>query len=152
MNEHTETSRKRSVEVIHQLQHAAQQYRIITANEDIIQRTGEQIVRACELQMTAAAWQQNFSLMVQHVRDWAKSREQTLALVLVDLRTDKTVFYVISRSEQYDFDLGLEQAQLDIFLNTRGGIGYVETRQVPVWEVERFVADHAYRVWPSDGD
>lgn len=146
------TSNKPAVEVIHQLQHAAQQYRIITTDEEIIQRTGEQVVRACQLQISASAWHQNLSLMVEHVREWCSARSARIALALVDLRTDKTVFYLIPKSEQYDFDLGLEQAQLDIYLNTRGGIGYAETRQVPIWELDRFVAPQAYRVWPSDSE
>ena len=69
---------------------------------------------------------------------------------LVGVRSDKTIFYIVPRSDEYDFDLGREQAELDIFLNTRGGIGYAETRQVPVWELQRFISPDAYRLWPKD--
>jgi hypothetical protein len=143
------TSETKSVGVIDERQHAARQFRIITADEDIIQRTGEQIVRACQLQMSASAWHQNFSLMVEHVFNWCAERSERIDLVLVGLRSDKTVFYIIPKTDQYDFDLGLEQAALDIFLNTRGGIGYAETRQIPAWEIDRFVGE-AYRVFPRD--
>ena len=125
--------------VIHELQHAASQYLVITANEDMIRRTGEQIVLACQLQISASAWKQNFDLTVDHVHEWCRTRADRIVLALVGLRTDKTVFYIVPRSDQYDFDLGMEQADLDIFLNTRGGIGYAETRQVPAWELDRFV-------------
>jgi hypothetical protein len=150
MSEPATTSPQSKVGVIHQLQHAAQQYRIITADEEIIQRTGEQIVRACQLQMSASAWQQNFALVVDYVAQWCRERLDRVALALVDLRSEKTVFYIVPKSDQYDFDLGLEQSKLDIFLNTRGAIGYAETRQIPAWELDRFVADKAYRVWPTD--
>ncbi len=138
--------------VIHQLQHAAQQYKIITSDEDIISRTGEQIVRACKLEMTASAWAQNFVLMARHVHGWCKDRQEKVALALVELRSDKTVFLIIPSSEEYDFDLGLEQSRLDIHLNTRGGIGYAETRQIPAWEIERFVARTAFRIFPLDSE
>ena len=138
------------ISTIHELQHAAQHYRIITADEEIIQRTGEQIVRACELQINASAWRQNFVLMAEHVHSWCKDHTDKIALCLVALRTDKTVFYVIPKSEGYDFELGAEQAALDIYLNTRGGIGYAETRQIPIWEIDRFVPKEAFRVFPKD--
>lgn len=148
MSTTTETTSQK--QTIHELQHAAQRYRIITSDEDIFERTGEQIVRACQLQMSVSAWRQNFALMIEHVGNWCKERSGRVALALVELRSDKAVFYIIPSSEQFDFALGLEQADLDIFLNTRGAIGYVETRQVPAWEIERFVAPEAYRVWPLD--
>jgi hypothetical protein len=141
---------QRANKVIHELQHAAQQYRIITVNEEIILRTGEQIVRACQLQISASAWQQNFSLMAEHVSKWCEKRRSEISLALVDLRSEKIVFYFVPRSDQFDFNLATEQAELDIFLNTRGAIGYTESRQVPGWELDRFVSDRAFRVWPPD--
>jgi len=143
-------TQKGEIKVIHELQNAAHQYRIITADEEIIQRTSEQIVRACQLQISASAWQQNFSLMVEYVAAWCVQRTAEVTLALVDLRSEKIVFYIVPKSEQFDFKLATEQAELDIYLNTRGAIGYTETRQVPGWELDRFVSDRAYRVWPPD--
>lgn len=150
MSKTTDNLPKSSVSTIHELQDAARQFRIITSGEDIIQRTGEQVVRACQLQMSVAAWQQNFDLMVQHVEAWCKERADRVLAALVALRSDKIVFYIIPKSEGYDFGLGREQADLDIHMNTRGGIGYAETRQVPRWEFARFVPHDAFRVWPRD--
>jgi hypothetical protein len=56
----------------------------------------------------------------------------------------------VPKGERFDFDLAENQADLDIYLNTRAGIGYVESRQVPGWEIERFVSTDARRVWPKD--
>jgi hypothetical protein len=150
MSKITGDSTKAPINTIHELQHAARHFRIITSNEEIIQQTGEQIVRACQLQISVGAWYQNFELMVQHVAAWCEERSEKLLAGLVNLRNDKTVFYIVPRSEEYDFDLGREQAELDIYLNTRGGIGYAETRQVPAWEIQRFVSQDAYRVWPKE--
>lgn len=140
---------KNSVSVIHQLQHAAQQYRIITTDEEIILRTGEQIVRACQLQISANAWAQNFHLMLEHVARWCEERKGKIALALVELRSGKVVFYFIPKSEFFDFGLADDEADLDIFLNTRGAIGYAESRQIPGWEIDRFVSSEAFRVWPQ---
>ena len=104
-------------------------------------QTGEQIVRACQLQMSASAWNQNFALAVDHVFQWCRQRANRVTLALVGLRSDKSVFYLVPATEQYDFDLGMEQADLDIFRNTRGGIGDAETRQGPGWERELVVED-----------
>ena len=150
MSQATSGSEKLPVAVIDERQHAARQYRIIISGEDIIQRTGEQIVRACQLQISASAWYQNFDLMAKHVAQWCEERAAKMVAGLVGVRSDKTVFYIIPQQDEYDFDLGSEQAALDIFLNTRGGIGYAETRQIPVWEMQRFVPPDAYRVWPND--
>ena len=147
--ESTQSTTRVPAAVIDERQHAARQYRIITADEEIIQQTGEQIVRACQLQMSASAWKQNFALAVDHVFQWCRQRSDRVALSLVSLRSDKSVFYLVPASEQFDFDSGMEQADLDIFLNTRGGIGYAETRQVPGWELDLFV-ENAYRVYPRD--
>jgi len=129
------------------LQHAAKQYRVITADEEILQQTGEQIVRACQLQMSASRWHQNFNLMVDYVREWCKERADRVAFALVELKSNKTIFFIIPKSVQFDFDLGYAQADLDIYLNTRGGIGYTESRQVPSWEVDRFVGASALRIY-----
>lgn len=137
--------------IIHQLQHAARQYKIITSNEDIITRTGEQIVRACQLEMNVSAWNQNFKLMADHLEQWCKDRSDKVALALIELRNDKTVFYVIPVQDHYDFILGSDQSELDIYINTRGGIGYAETRQIPLWEIDRFVSKSAYRIFPRVG-
>jgi hypothetical protein len=131
-------------------QHAARLYRIITADEEIIERTGEQIVQACKLQMNVSAWRQNFDAAVERVGQWCRQHADHVSVALVTLRSNKIVFYVIPISEQYDFDLGEAQADLDIYLNTRGAIGYAETRQIPGWEMERFVPPTAYRVFPTD--
>ena len=144
------TTQTPQAKVIHELQHAAQQYRIITSDEEVLQQTGQQIVRACKLQMSESAWFQNVALVCDHVRDWCEQRKANVALVLVDFRSDKTIFYIIPTSQQHDFQLGDEQADLDIFVNTRGAIGYAETRQIPSWEIDRFVSPQAYRVWPLD--
>ena len=150
MSQATGESKAAVAGVIHEKIHAVAQYRIITANEDIIQRTGEQIVSACQLQITVSAWKQNFDLMAAHFHDWCESRTERVALGLVTLRTDKTVFYIVPKGDQFDFDLGMEQAELDIFFNTRGGIGYAESRQVPGWELDRFVGQPAFRIFPRD--
>lgn len=133
-------------------QHAAKLYRIITADEEIIERTGEQIVQACKLQMNVSAWRQNFAAAVGYVRQWCGQHADRLSVALVILRSDKIVFYVIPVGEQYDFDLGEAQADLDMYLNTRSAIGYAETRQIPGWEMERFVPPTAYRVYPTDDE
>jgi len=146
MSSHTVSSSEASV--IHELQHAAKQYRVITTDEEILQQSGEQIVRACKLQMNVSAWQQNFNLMVEHVREWCKERADRVAFALVELRSNKTIFFIIPKSEQYDMQLGLAQAQLNIDMTTRGGIGYSEARQVPGWEVDRFVGASAFRIYP----
>ncbi len=148
MTDSAQSVGERSTQVIHQLQHATQQYRIITSNEEIILRTGEQIVQSCQLEMNVVAWSQNFKLMADHVKEWCENRAARIAMALVELRNDKTVFYIIPAQDHYDFDLGGEQAELDIFLNTRGGIGYAETRQVPIWELDRFVSSAAYLIFP----
>ena len=137
------------VAVIHAFQDAAKQYRVITEDEEILHQTGEQIVRACKLQMNASVWHQNFNMMADHVREWCRERADRIAFALVELRSNKTIFFIIPRSEQYDMKIGLEQAQLEIYLSTRGGIGYTETRQVPGWEVDRFVGSSAFRIYPQ---
>jgi hypothetical protein len=147
MNNSTEKTPKMAG-TIHEIIHAKTQYRLITANEEFIQRTGEQIVRACQLEINNSAWQQNFSLAVQHVIKWCK--EHKVLLGLVDLRSDKIVFYFVPKGDQFDFDLSQQQADLDIFLNTRSEIGYTETRQVPQWELDRFVSERALRFWPIE--
>lgn len=139
-----------TTKVIDERQDAAAQYRIITADEDIIHRTAEQLARASKMQMTAEVWADNFWSMVEHVQGWAEQRKARLQQVVVEFRSDKVVFGIIPACDEYDFDLGFEQAELDTYMNTRGNIGYVETRQVPRWDVTTFVCPSAWRVWPAE--
>jgi hypothetical protein len=141
---------KQPARVLHELQDAARNYRIITSDEEIFHRTGAQIVSACRLQMTVSAWLQNWDLAVEYVRKWCVDNADRLAIVLVDFRSGKTVFYVAPRSDTFDGDLADRQSELDLWLNTRGAIGYAETRQIPPWDLKKFVSSEALRVWPTD--
>jgi hypothetical protein len=137
------------VGVIDERQDAAAKYRIITAGEEIITRTAEQLARASKIQIGAEVWADNFWRMIEHVRQWADLRKDKLHRVVVVFRSDKVVFGIVPRSDSYDYDLGFEQAELDIHLNTRGNIGYIETRQIPHWDETTFIPPEAWQAWPA---
>lgn len=134
---------------IHEVIHGEKPFRLISRNEEIVETTGEAIVRACQLDFSSRVWQDNLFKMIDYVRQWCGERQGVVQLVVADFRTDKIVFHLCPTSETYDFDLGIAQAELSAYLNTRGNIGYVELRQVPRWDIGRFVSDTALRIWPT---
>jgi hypothetical protein len=148
----TAKTRQSRPSVIDERRHGNLPYRIITANEDIINLSGEQLVRACRMEISSEVWQDNFWKMISHIRDWARDHHDSLDRILIDFCNDKVVFFLVPKSERFDFDLGFAQAELDVYLNTRGNIGYAETRQIPSWDIETFVSRNARIVWPEEMD
>jgi hypothetical protein len=74
-------------------------------------------------------------------------RSEKIKAVVVEARSDKMIFFVVPQSEEYDFDLGFAQADLDVILNTQCNIGYAETRQVPDWDRSTFISADARPLW-----
>jgi len=68
----------------------------------------------------------------------------------MQVRSNKVIVFIVPKSEQYDFELGGLQADLDVMLNTSGAIGYAETRQIPAWEIERFLGSNAVQIYPLE--
>jgi hypothetical protein len=148
----TQTHRKDVRGTIHELQHAVEKYRIITQSEDILERSGAQLVAACKLQVSAEVWADNFNHAIRAVQEWARQWSADVAAILVEIRTDKVVFFIVPTSETFNFRLAEAQSDLDHDLLTRFGIGYVESRQIPGDELDRFVSPLALRVWPAEGE
>lgn len=142
-----QASENAATSVIHELQHAQKKYRVITSSEEILHRSGEQLVRACQLHISAEVWVDNFKRMESYVMEWCGKRPTAIAAMLVEVRTNKVVFWIVPLSEEYNFDLGFELAELDIYLSSQGGIGYCETRQVPYWDLMSFVPADSQMRW-----
>lgn len=134
--------------VIDERQNAQSTYRLIDENEELFLQTGKQIISACKMHIGIQVWSSNFKKTLEIVRQWAKDRGNQIAQVLVELRSDKVIFFVVPRSQQYDFDLGFAQADLDVTLNTQCNIGYTETRQIPEYEKANFISTDAKLVYP----
>jgi len=137
--------------VIDQRQHAADTYRLIDNNEEFYERTGEQIVRACKMQISVQVWADNFRATLNTIYHWADGQPGKIEKILCEPRSDKVIFFVVPTSDEFDFDLGFAQATLDVTLNTQCNIGYAETRQVPRWDLKTFVSPEAMMIWSAPG-
>ncbi len=70
-----------------------------------------------------------------------------LRMSLVDIRSNKVLFYFVPQSDRYDLKLGAEMTALEVELGGSAGIGYVETLQVPERSLERFAGPRSLLVW-----
>ena len=88
--------------------------------------------------------------VVEYVVQWCRERSDRVSELFVESRVGKTLFYIVPRSDEYNFELGFEQSKLDLYLNRHGAIGYAETRQIPGWDLDTFVGHKAHRIWTTD--
>jgi hypothetical protein len=142
-------TKKNSVKGVIDERKVEETYRLIDINEEMFTQTGEQIIRACKMHIGIEVWVSNFTKTIEQVTQWAEQLKDKIAQVLVEPRSDKIIFFITPRGEQYDFDLGFKMADLDVILNTQCNIGYAETRQIPSWDHSTFVSDRARLIWPQ---
>jgi len=123
-------------------------YKLIDLDNNAVERTAAELVEASKLLSNRNLWLANFSATIKRVREWCNGVENLMQMALVDIRSNKVVFYVVPKSERYDLDLGAKMTMLEVELGGSAGIGYVETLQVPSRSLERFAGPRSLLVWP----
>lgn len=128
---------------------AHRKYRLIDLDETSIERTASELIEGSKILGNRQLWVANFTVTLKRVREWCDRRKGRIVLALVDIRSNKVLFYFVPRSDRYDLQLGDEMTSLEVELGGSSGIGYVETLQVPQRSLDRFVGDRARLVWPG---
>jgi hypothetical protein len=126
---------------------AYRRYKIIDLKGSEIERTAQELVEASKLLNNRDLWVANFRATVNTVRAWCDDVRSKVRTALVDVRSNKVLFYFVPSSESYDLELGDKMTDLEISLSAGAGIGYVETLQVPERSLERFVDGRSLMVW-----
>ncbi len=127
---------------------AFRRYKLIDLDNTTIERTASELIEGSKLLSNRELWTSNFRATIQRVRQWCAHFSDQIQVALVDIRSNKVVFYFVPQSDRYDLDLGRAMTTLEVELGGSEGIGYVETLQVPERSLERFVGPRSLRVWP----
>jgi hypothetical protein len=122
-------------------------YKLIGLDNTEIERTAAEIVEGSKLLSNRELWVANFRATVDRVRAWCEEKSSQIRMALVDIRSNKVVFYFVPESDRYDLELGGQMTELEVELGGGAGIGYVETLQVPDRSLERFAGQRALMVW-----
>jgi hypothetical protein len=130
---------------------AHRKYKLIDLDNSQIERTARELCEGSKLLGNRNLWVANFTATIGRVRAWCEERRDRMRMALVDIRSNKVVFYIVPRSSRYDLPLGDDMTALEVELGGGAGIGYVETLQVPERSLERFVGEKSLRVWGGDG-
>jgi hypothetical protein len=131
-------------------QEAHRRYKLVYADNETVERTAEEIVYASRMLSNRTLWHANFMATMQFVRAWCAARRSMIKMVLVDIRSNKTLFHFVPRSDRYDLALGNQMTALEVELSGTFGIGYVESLQVPERSLDRFVSERALLVWDEN--
>ena len=124
-------------------------YKLVDLNNREIEQTAGEIVEASKLLSNRKLWIDNFKAVVTRVRAWCEQYNEHVQMALVDIRSDKVVFYFVPQSASYDLTLGDAMTGLEIEIGGGSGIGCVESLQVPLRSIERFVGEKSLQVWPT---
>jgi hypothetical protein len=125
-------------------------YKLIDLDNSEIERTASELVEGSKLLSNRSLWIANFTATIGRVRAWCKEFGALVKMALVDIRSNKVIFYFVPESEQYDLTLGDHMTSLEVELGGSAGIGYVETIQVPERSLGRFVGKNSLMVWNRD--
>jgi hypothetical protein len=125
-------------------------YKVIDLANEEIERTALELVEGSKLLSNRDLWVANFRATIGKVRDWCHLHQAAIRLALVDIRSNKVLFYFVPVSDRYDLDLGAEMTRLEVELGGSAGIGYVETLQVPERSLGRFAGPKSLMVWRRD--
>lgn len=127
-------------------------YHVIGDDEKIIERTAREVSEGSALLSNVGLWRANFQATILKVRSWCQARSEILRAALVDVRSNKVLFYFVPSSSRYDMTLGSQMTDLEVELGGSAGIGYVESLQVPARSLERFASPQSLVVWKRAGD
>jgi hypothetical protein len=125
-------------------------YKLIDLDNSEIERTALELVEGSKLLNNRELWLENFRATIKRVREWCERPDNRIRMALVDIRSNKVLFYFVPQSDRYDLALGAEMTSLEVDLGGSAGIGYVETLQVPERSLERFAGPRSLRVWPQE--
>lgn len=125
-------------------------YKLINLDDTAMERTAAELFEGSKLLQNYDLWKANFRVTIERVREWCEQYRSQLHLTLVDVRSNKVLFYFVPSSTRYDLRLGDAMTDLEVELGGSAGIGYVETLQVPARSLDRFVGPRSNLVW-QDG-
>ncbi len=125
-------------------------YKLVYLDNQQIERTASELIEGSKLLKNRELWIANFTATIKRVRDWCGKSSALIRIALVDIRSNKVLFYFVPRSDRYDLDLGARMTELEVELGGSAGIGYVETQQIPERSLERFVGPRSLLVWNSE--
>lgn len=128
-------------------QEAHRRYKLIDLDDTAMERTAAELFEGSKLLHNYGLWTANFRATIERVRGWCEQFRPQLHLALVDVRSNKVLFYFVPTSSRYDLRLGGEMTALEVELGGSAGIGYVETLQVPERSLERFAGPRSNVVW-----
>lgn len=127
-------------------------YLVLGDDATLVERTAREVAEGSKLLSNISLWRENFTATVERVRRWCNDHSEKLRGALVDIRSNKVLYYFVPTSDRYDLDLGNEMTDLEVELGGSAGIGYVETLQVPARSLPRFAGPRSLIVWQRAGD
>ena len=125
-------------------------YKLIDLDNSEMERTASELFEGTKLLKNRELWIANFRATISRVRSWSEERTDRLRVALVDVRSNKVMFYFVPESDRYDLKLGDEMTAFEVELGGGAGIGYVETLQVPARSLDRFAGFNSRTVWQRD--
>ena len=126
---------------------AHRKYSLIDLDDTAMERTTAELFQGSKLLHNYDLWKANFRVTIERVRGWCEQFRSQVRLALVDVRSNKVLFYFVPTSSRYDLGLGDAMTDLEVELGGSAGIGYVETLQVPDRSLDRFVGPRSNLVW-----
>ena len=127
-------------------------YHIIGDDDSLVERTAREVSEGSKLLSNLALWKANFQATLLKVRAWCEARADQLRAALVDIRSNKVLFYFVPSADRYDLTLGAAMTELEVELGGSAGLGYVESLQVPARSIERFAGPKSLILWQRQGD
>lgn len=122
-------------------------YKIIDKDNKLIETTAREVAEASKLNHNFDLWYANFQATIARVHKWCVEHTDQLRLALVDIRSNKVLFYFVPHSDHYNLALGDRMTDLEIELEGSAGIGYVESLQVPFGSLMRFAGPRSLIIW-----
>ncbi len=145
-NRNPDCGEKSPVHEIH-AHESQRKYKLVHLDFTEVERTTTELFAGSKLLKNLDLWLENFKATLGVVQEWCRSSQGKVRMVLVDIRSNKVLFYFVPQSDRYDLKLGAEMTDLEVKIGGSAGIGYVETLQVPERSLHRFAGEKSLVVW-----
>src|SRR4051794_17861220 len=94
-------------------QESHRRYKLIDLDNSEIERTASELVEGSKLLNNRDLWVANFRATIGRVRAWCEQAGDRLRMALVDIRSNKVLFYFVPQSDRYDLTLGSAMTELE---------------------------------------
>jgi hypothetical protein len=120
---------------------------LIGKDDSEFMRTAGELLEGSMLLAKRSLMIANLTGVFRKVINWCDTRSPSLQSAYVGVRPGKISLFFVAESSKYDLQLDDAMTDLEVELGGSGGVGSVESFQIPERSTDQFIGRDAVKIW-----